>query len=199
MLQKFLCDARSLIDIAAADAKRAIYYRRIIKDESLFARRSAVSVEHFHFLFEQTRGQFTGIRNRRRTANELRITAVKIRNPPDPPQHVTQMAAEHAAIGVKLVNHDVAKIFEKARPTRVVRQNAGMQHVRIREHHVTLFADGFARVGGRVAVISKDAEAVVEPLVEVIKLRKLILRQSLGREEVQSASIRIFENRIQYR
>ncbi len=54
--------------------------------------------------------------------------------------------------------HDVAKILEQAHPFGVVRQDAGVQHVRICEDHVRAFADSFARVAGRVAVIGEHAE-----------------------------------------
>jgi len=61
-----------------------------------------------------------------------------------------------------------------------MRQYSSVQHVRIGEHDVPLFADGFARVARRVAVISEDAEAVVEPGIQIVQLCELILRESLG-------------------
>ena len=62
---------------------------------------------------------------------------------------------------------------------------------------MALFADGPARVGGRVAVIRENSEAVIETLVKVVQFRQLILCQSLGREKIQRASVRIFKNGIQ--
>src|ERR1700723_196600 len=112
MLQKFLRDARSLVDIAAADAQRLIHDGRIVEDKSLFTGGCAVGFEHFHFFFEQPGRQFTGIRNRRRTANEYRIATVKARNAAQAPQHVAEMASKNSAVGMKLIDYDVAEIFE---------------------------------------------------------------------------------------
>src|SRR5580658_10687482 len=78
-----------------------------------------------------------------------------------------------------------------------MRQNACVQHVRIREHHVALFTDGPASIRERVAVISKNSEAVIETLVEIVKLRQLVLRQSFGGEKIQRASVYVFQDRIQ--
>src|SRR5580700_11071128 len=107
------------------------------------------------------------------------------------------MAAENSSVGVKLVDHNVAKVFEQARPAGVLRQDTRVQHVRVGEHYVALFADSPAGVGGRVTVVSKNAEAVIQSLVEAVKFRELILGKSFGRKQIQSASVRILKNRIQ--
>ena len=52
-LQKFLSDTRGFIDVAAANAQRAIHDRRIVKDKSFFGCGSAVRVENFDFGFEK--------------------------------------------------------------------------------------------------------------------------------------------------
>ena len=109
------------------------------------------------------------------------------------------MAAEHAAIGVQLVEDDVAQVFEDARPLRVVRQDAGVQHVRVREDDVAAFANGFARVAGRVAVVGEDAELIVEARGEVVELGELILRERLGGEEVEGARVGVFKNGVEDR
>jgi len=94
------------------------------------------------------------------------------------------VAAEHTAIGVQLIDHDIAQILEQARPARVVRQNSRVQHVRIRQDDVPLLADGLAGIARRVAVIREDAKPVFEPLVQVVELGELILRQRLGRKKI---------------
>src|SRR5580704_10620661 len=80
-----------------------------------------------------------------------------------------------------------------------MRQDPCMQHVWIRQHHMALFADGPAGVSRRITVIGENPESVVQSLVQVVKLCQLILRQSFGREKIERASVRILENRIQYR
>ena len=81
----------------------------------------------------------------------------------------------------------------------MVRQDAGVQHVGIGEDQVALFADGFARVAGRVAVVGEDAEAVVEARVEVVQFGELVLREGFGREKIDGAGVGIFEDRVQDR
>ena len=108
------------------------------------------------------------------------------------------MAAENAAIGVQFVQHDVAQIFEEAHPFGVVRQNAGVQHVRVGENHVAALANGFARVAGRVAVIGEDAEAVIETRSEIVQFGELVLRQRLGGKEIQRARVGIFKHGVQH-
>ena len=61
------------------------------------------------------------------------------------------------------------------------------------------FANRFARVAGRVAVVGEDAEAVVEARGEIVQLGELVLRERLGGEEVERARVRILEHGIQDR
>ena len=129
----------------------------------------------------------------------MRVRAIEARDAPQPPQHVGQVAAKHAAIGVQFVQHDVAQIFKQPLPARVVRQDPRMQHVRIREYDVAPLADGFARVRGRIAVVGKHAEAIVEPRGEIVQFGELILRERLGGEEIQRARVRIFQHGVQHR
>ncbi len=123
-----------------------------------FCGRGAVAVQHFDIRTDQPRGEFAGIGDRRGRENELRVPAVKSRDALEPAQHVGQMAAENAAIHVQLIDHDIAQIFEQARPLRVVRQDPAVQHVRIGKDDVSLLADGSPRIGRSVAVIGENAE-----------------------------------------
>ena len=131
-LQEFLGHARRLVDIAAADSQKTVHDRRIVEDEKFLSGRRAVFLDHLEIGFRQARCEFARIRDRRRGANELRVRAVEARDAPQPPQHVGQMAAEHAAIGVQFVQHDVAQVLKQALPARVVRQDSRVQHVRVR-------------------------------------------------------------------
>ena len=69
-----------------------------------------------------------------------------------------QVAAEHAAIGVQLVDDDVAQVLEQLRPPRVVRQDPRVQHVGVGEDDLRPRADRAPRVLRRVAVVGEDAE-----------------------------------------
>ena len=157
--EEFFGHARGFVHIAAADAEIAIDHRRIVKDEEFFGGGRAIFFDDLDLVFDQLRGEFAGIGDRRGAADELRLRAIEFGDAAQAPQNVGQMAAEDAAVGVQFVQDDVAQIFEEARPFGVVRQDAGVQHVWIREDDVAAFADGFAGVAGRVAIVGEDAEA----------------------------------------
>ncbi len=155
VLQKFLGHPRTLVDVTAPNSQRAIHRRWVIKHERLFARRRPIRIQHLDCIFNQPFRQLARIRDRRRTANKLRRTPIKSRNPPQPSQHVAQMAAKYSAVGVQLINHDVFQIFKQPRPPRVVRQYPGVQHVRIGQDNVSLLPDRLPRIARRVPVVGK--------------------------------------------
>src|ERR1700740_2279523 len=64
---------------------------------------------------------------------------------------------------------------------------------------MAFFANGSASVAGGVAIVSKDAKAIVEALGRVVKLGELVLCQGFGGEEVQSAVVRVFKAGVQNR
>ena len=111
-------------EVRAADAELAIHDRRIDEDEELLAARGAALGDVRERPLRQPLGQLPRIGNRRRRADELRIRTVVTGDAPEPPEHVAQMTAEHAAIGVQLVDHDVAQVLEQLRPARMMRQDA---------------------------------------------------------------------------
>ncbi len=198
-LQKFLCHPRAFPDVAAPYAQVAVHHRRVVEYEKLLACRRAVFRDGRKFLLGQALRQLSRIGNRRRAGDELRRRAVKRRHPPQPAQHVGQMAAKNAPIGVQLVEHDEAQILEQAGPPRMVRQNPRMQHVRVGEHDVPPIANGCTRIGRRVAVVGEHAESAGEPLPQVVQLRELVLRQGLGGEKIKRPRIRILEHLVQHR
>ena len=52
---------------------------------------------------------------------------------------------------------------------------------------------------GRVAVVGEHAEAIVQPLIEVVEFGELILRQRLGGKKIERARVGIFQNGVQDR
>ena len=186
-------------DVAAPDAQRAIHHRRIVEDENLLAAGRAVFREDFDCDSVSRSASSPGLAMVAEQQMNCGDAAVEARDAAQPAQHIAQVAAEDAAIGVQLVQHDVAQILEQARPAGVVRQDAGVQHVRIGQHDVPLFADGRARVGGRVAVVGENAESVIQALVEIVELGELILRQRLGGKKIQRARVGIFQHGVQDR
>src|SRR5690606_5950558 len=73
-------------------------------------------------------------------------------------QHVGHVRAKHAAIGVHLVEDDVLEIGEQVCPARVVRQDAGVQHIGVGDDDPAGFANGSALGLGCVAVVGADCE-----------------------------------------
>lgn len=138
-----------------------------------------------HLFFDQ------GLRVRMRVAdggraqNELRVGAVKRADALEPAQHIGDVAAEHAAIGVDLVDHHIAQVLEELRPLGVMRQDRLVQHVRIAHHDVAMQADRLARIAGRVAIEGEGLDAQLAGAIQLQQLGHLILRQRLGRKQVQ--------------
>ena len=81
------------------------------------------------------------IRDRRRREQELWARAVDTREPAQAAEHVPDMRAEDASVDVRFVDHDVSEVVQHVRPAVVMRQDADVQHVGVREDHVRPAAD----------------------------------------------------------
>ncbi len=157
-LEELERDAARFGEIRAADPELRVDDRRVDEQEELLAARRAALVDQLERPPGQPLGQLARIGDRRRRADEDRIRAVVPADALQPPEDVRQMAAEHAAIGVQLVDDDELQVLEQLRPARMVRQDARVQHVGIAEHDVRLAANRAARVRRRVAVVGEDAD-----------------------------------------
>ncbi len=109
------------------------------------------------------------------------------------------MAAEDTAVGVDLVEHDVAQVREEGRPAGVVGQDAGVQHVGIGNHQASLTPDGWPRAPGRIAVVGRRVQFRRQGLIPDRQLSQLILGQGLGGEEVEGAGVWIGQQGLQDR
>ena len=192
VLEELERDPARFREIRTADAQLRVDHRRVDEQEELLAARRAALVDQRERPPGQPLGELARIGDRRRRADEHRVRAVVPAHPLQPPQDVGQVAAEHAAIGVQLVDHHEAQVLEQLGPARVVRQDARVQHVGIAQHHVRLAADRAARVRRRVAVVGEHAdrsapESPLHQLGQRVQLRELILRQRLGREQIERA------------
>ena len=203
VLQELERDAARFGQVRSADAELGIHHRRVDEEEELLPARRAALVDELERLPGQPFRQFAGVRDRRRRADEHRVRPIVPAHALQPAQDVREMAPEHAAIGMQLVNHDEAQVLEELRPARMVRQDPRVQHVGIAEHDVRLAADRPARVGRRVAIIGEDADLEIaiarhEP-GQRAQLGQLILRERLGRKEIERARRGILENRVEHR
>ena len=89
----------------------------------LLAGRRAVAVDDRDRAAGQDLRQLPGIADRRRAADDLRLAAVVGAQPKQPTEHVGHVAAEDAAVRVRLVDDDVAQLLEELEPLRVMRQD----------------------------------------------------------------------------
>src|SRR5262249_38568208 len=116
-------DPAGLMQITAPDSELLIHDGWIVEDEVFGAAGRAILIDKLEGGFGQCFGELLWISYRGRATDELRLRPVKFANAPKPPNEVGQVAAVHAAIGVKLVNHDKAEVFEAFGPLSVVRQD----------------------------------------------------------------------------
>ena len=145
-------------DTTAGCRARALTTGGLTNRKNFSPRGAPLSSTSSNGLPGQALRQLARVGDRRRRADEDRIRSVVPADALQPAQDVRQVAAEHAAIRVQLVDHDEAQVLEQLRPARMVRQDARVQHVGIAEHDVRLAADRAARVGRRVAVVGEDAD-----------------------------------------
>jgi hypothetical protein len=68
--------------------------------------------------------------------------------------------AEHAAVHVRLVDHDPGQVGQDVSPRPVVREHAHVEHVRVREDQVRALADRAALLARGVAVVDGVAEVL---------------------------------------
>ena len=128
--------------------------------------------------------------------HEPRLGAVGVGDPAQPAQHVADVGAEHAAVDVRLVDDDQREVGEEVAPRAVVGQDPEVQHVRVGEHDVGAPADLQALLARRVAVVDRVAHAVD---AERVQRARLVLRERLGRVEVQRARLGVAAQHVERR
>jgi len=113
------------------------------------------------------------------------------------------MAAEDSAVVVDFINDDITEILEELDPKRMMRQNAGVEHVRIGDDDMSGGADRLARGHGGVAIKGVAADIEIDLRAEQgnegVQLRHLILGKGFGRKEIESSGFAGFEHCIQNR
>ncbi len=111
------------------------------------------------------------------------------------------MRAEHAPVDVHLVNHHILQVGEELRPAGVVRQDAGVQHVRVGDDDPGILAH-FGPGGLRcVAVVGahRDVLVIRQQAVEGFQFGLLVLGQRFGREQVQRPAFRQAHQAVEHR
>ena len=104
------------------------------------------------------------------------------------------MGAEDTAVGVHLVDDHEAERREEPPPPVMVGQDRLVEHVGVGEHRPRTVADGAPQVGRGVAVIDVRLLLDARRPEQLVELRALVLRQRLGRVEVERGALLFAEH-----
>ena len=155
-----------------------------------------VVLDHRRLLAGERQRELAGVRDRGRREQELRLGAVDPREPPQPAQDVRDVRAEDAAVDVRLVHDHEAEVVEEVAPQVVSRQDADVEHVRVREHEVRPAADLASPLGRCVPVVDRRAD---RGHAELAERARLILRERLRRVEVEGTRVPVGGERVEHR
>ena len=120
-------------------------------------------------------------------------------DPQQPAQDVGDVAAEHAAVRVQLVDDDVAQLLEQLEPLGVVRQDRRVEHVRVGHDDLAGGPDRGPDRGRRVAVVGRGRDGQAGGRRQLAELGHLVLAERLGREQQQGARRRVVRDGLQDR
>ena len=137
----------------AADAELLVDDRRVDDEDVLATGWRAVVVDELDGRLQHALGQLARVGDGGAGADENGVGAVEAADAPQAADDVGDVAAEHAAVGVQLVDDDVLQVLEQLEPLGVVREDRGVQHVGVGDHHVPGGAHDRAHVRRRVAVV----------------------------------------------
>ncbi len=182
-----------------ARAGGGIEERRLDHQDVALAGWGSVAVDQARLPAGERRRQLRRISDRGRAAHDHRVGAVVGADPEQSSQNVGHVAAEQPAVGVQLVDDDDAKLLEELEPFRVMGQDSGVEHVRVRDHHLAGRADRRPDRRRRVAVVGGSIDREPRGAAQLAQLRDLVLAQRLGGEEEESAGRGVLRQRLQRR
>ena len=168
--------------------RRAVLARQLVEQGRLPQRDGAARsgrpvVGHGHDLPpDQPCREGRRVRHRRRRQHDRRTRSVAGADPQQAAQQERHVRAEQPAVGVALVQHDVAQAAQIARPSAVLRQQRAVQHVGIAEQPPPVLAGPVALGERGVAVVGRGAHARE---VERRERPQLVRGKRLGGREVQ--------------
>ena len=184
------------LEVARADAELGVHDGGVVHEDPPRTGRRAALCDDLHRAAEDARRVLGRVSDGRRRRDEDGIGAVKARDADEPAQHVREVRAEDAPVGVQLVDDHVAEVREEARPARVVREDAGVEHVRVGEEHAAPLPGRAARVPRGVAVVGDGAVREAGALEQPAERLLLVTRERLRREEVERPGRRPLGERL---
>src|SRR5450759_1448897 len=97
------------------------------------------------------------------------------------------MTTKEAAVRVELVYDDDPELLEELEPLRVVGQDRGVEHVRVRDHDLACRANGGPDGVGRVAVVRRGIDVQVRRSAQFSQFGHLVLAEGLCGEEEEGS------------
>ena len=179
-----------------ATSQALVHERRVPHRDLALGSRGAVAVHELHLHAGEPLGQLARVGDRGAREQEARVAAVGAGEPAQPAQHVRHVRAEHPAVHVRLVHHDPGEVREHVAPRAVVRQDAHVEHVRVREDQVRALPDRAALLSRRVAVVDRVPQVLAADPREPARL---VLRERLGGIEVEGARRHVARERVEHR
>ena len=186
-------------DAAGANAQLGVHHRRVVEHHVALARRGSVLVNQPDGLANHRLGELLRVADGGRAADEGGICAVEGADALQAADHVGQVRAEHAPVGVDLVDDHILQVFEQLDPLCVVGQYALVQHVRVGNHNVARLPYRRARRSGRIPVVGIRLDAHAHILDHAVKLRYLVAGKRLGGKQVQRPGSLVGQNRLEHR
>ena len=185
-----------LAERGSARARALVHQRRVPHRDPALGPRCAVARHQPHLVADQPLGQLDGVGDRGAGQHEPRLGAVGQRQPAQAAQHVGHVRAEHAAVGVGLVDHHPGQVGQQVAPVGVVGQRAHVQHVGVGQDQVGARADGAPLLLRRVAVVDRGPQV---GQAQRVQRPRLVLGQRLGGVEVERARRALAAERVQHR
>ncbi len=173
--------------------------RRVEHHHVPLALRCAAAVDDTDGPTGERLGELTRVADGGGAADDARAGAVVGADAQQAAQHVGDVAAEDAPVGVRLVDDDEAQLLEELEPLGVVGQDRRAQHVRVGDHDLAGLAHHGADGRRRVPVVHRGREVHLGQGGQVAELGQLVLAQGLGGEQVERPSGRVVGDRLQDR
>ena len=145
----------------------------------------------------QHRRQLARVPDRRRAADDDRVAAVVGADPEQPPQDVGDVPAEHAAVGVQLVDDDEPQLLEEQEPLRVVGQDRGVEHVRVGRRRPARPPGWPSGSGPACRRRRSTLRSAARPPATARELGDLVLPERLGREQEERPGGRVVGDRLE--
>jgi hypothetical protein len=125
------------LQVARPNPELGVDDGRVEDEDAPRAAAGARSIEELDLgraLSDEARRVLARVADGGRRAQERGLLAVKTRHPDEARDDVRHVRAEHAPVGVQLVEHHELEPLEQTRPLRMVREDRGTQHVGVGHH-----------------------------------------------------------------